>query len=110
LPRWGTECTENLLATAPTVGYEEKYFYNYYDFHPKTHTLEFNKTVLEDHPLYSGYPTPEMDVAWDELLKGSYMELTEEEIQLVGKEAFWELEKINGHVYMEYVLSFCRAR
>lgn len=57
--------------SAPEVGYIERYFYNYYDFNPNTRRLEVNHSMINVSPLYAGYPTPEIDKAWEELLQGS---------------------------------------
>lgn len=70
-PRYSNASTDTILVSAPEVAYIERYFYNYYDFNPKIHTLEINQSMLHTgQPLYAGYPSPSIDAAWEELLKG----------------------------------------
>ncbi|KAL3417600.1 hypothetical protein PVAG01_10610 [Phlyctema vagabunda] len=87
------------FVSAPDIGYTPKYFYNYYDFNPVSHELEFN--VSAGRPLYAGKPTEQMDKAWDELIEGSYMMLSDNEKEKVQSDAPWELETIDDKVYME---------
>ena len=54
--------------SAPEIPYKEEYFYNYYDYNPSIGALQFNDPGVPK--LYAGYPTKEIDDAWNELLEG----------------------------------------
>ena len=80
----------------------EKWYYNAWDLNAYDHTLSYNESNFAiAGGKYAGSPTPEIDENWNKLLKGTLMELSQEEVEAVQKAAPWELERINGNVYME---------
>lgn len=91
--------------SAPKTPYVTREFYNYYDFNPADHRIEFNRTLASKpgFTLYAGVPTKEIDEAWEELLGGTWMAIDGEEVSSVQAAAPWPLDPFGeeGQVYME---------
>lgn len=53
-----------------------------------------------NEPIYVGPPSPEIDKAWDQLLKGRYFVVTEEE----AEEAFGKSHGLYYHEHLGYMV------
>ncbi|OGM49341.1 hypothetical protein ABOM_003616 [Aspergillus bombycis] len=61
----------------PSVSYEERIFTGKFFYNDETQKIE--REVDPTRPQYAGPPSPEIDAAWAELLRGEFPAITEEE-------------------------------
>jgi hypothetical protein len=71
------------------------------DLHLNTTSQLLYNEHLGNEPLYIGEPSDAIDAAWDELLKGQYVALTDEEAAQFPVEAKIKIEYDGKHSFFE---------
>ncbi|KAF7591896.1 hypothetical protein BBP40_000943 [Aspergillus hancockii] len=69
--------TTDLPAVRPLVSYEERVFTGKFAYNEETGMIY--REVDPSQPQYAGVPSPDIDASWEELLRGEFPVLTDEE-------------------------------